>query len=248
MLGVFFSALKKRQSMEDMVYSIQKGDFDLRNDLIEQYKPFIKRSVSSVCKRYITDTDDEFSIGLIAFNDAIDRFSYEKGTALLSFADTMIKRRVIDHLRVQSRKKQELSIDFSVATEDGYAQSLLEADRSIEFHKEEIDAERRRDEIKSFTGRLQSFGITFDQLVQASPKHADARKNAISIARIVAEDSSMLNYLFQKKKLPLKILESKVNVSRKTIERNRIYIVAMVLVLSGDYRFLSDYIKGVLKD
>ena len=248
MLGVFFPALKKRQSMEDMVYSIQNGDFDLRNDLIEQYKPFIKKSVSSVCKRYITDTDDEFSIGLIAFNDAIDRFSYEKGTALLAFADTMIKRRVIDHLRLQSRKNQELSIDFSAATEDGYAQSLLEADRSIEFHKEEIDAERRRDEIASFTGKLQSFGITFGQLVQASPKHADARKNAISIARIVAEDPSMLNYLFQKKKLPLKSLESRVNVSRKTIERNRIYIVAMVLILSGDYRFLSDYLKGVLKD
>lgn len=248
MLGVFFPALKKRQSMEDMVYSIQNGDFDLRNDLIEQYKPFIKKSVSSVCKRYITDTDDEFSIGLIAFNDAIDRFSYEKGTALLAFADTMIKRRVIDHLRLQSRKNQELSIDFSAATEDGYAQSLLEADRSIEFHKEEIDAERRRDEIASFTGRLQSFGITFGQLVQSSPKHADARKNAISIARIVAEDPSLLNYLFQKKKLPLKSLESKVSVSRKTIERNRIYIVAMVLILSGDYRFLSDYLKGVLKD
>ena len=34
MLGVFFPALKKRQSMEDMVYSIQNGDFDLRNDLL----------------------------------------------------------------------------------------------------------------------------------------------------------------------------------------------------------------------
>jgi len=58
----------------------------------------------------------------------------------------------------------------------------------------------------------------------------------------------MLEYLFQKKKLPLKRLEEKVNVSRKTIERNRIYIVAMVLILSGDYRFLGDYLKGVLKD
>jgi RNA polymerase sigma factor len=248
MLGVFFPSLKKRQSMEEMVHLIQKGDFNLRNDLIEQYKPFIKKSVSSVCKRYITDTDDEFSIGLIAFNDAIDRFSYEKGTALLAFADTMIKRRVIDHLRIQSRKNQELSMDFCAYSEEGYAQSHLEAERSIEYHKEELNAEQRREEIVRFTQVLTSFGITFGQLVQASPKHSDARKNAVSIASLVANDSSMLEYLFQKKKLPLKRLEEKVNVSRKTIERNRIYIVAMVLILSGDYRFLGDYLKGVLKD
>ena len=248
MLGVFFPVLKKRQSMEEMVHSIQNGDVDLRNDFIEQYKPFIKKSVSSVCKRYITDTDDEFSIGLIAFNDAIDRFSYEKGTALLAFADTMIKRRVIDHLRLQSRKNKELSIDFNAYTEEGCAQGLLEAERSIEYHKEENDAEQRREEIVCFTNRLKTFGITFSQLVQASPKHSDARKNAISIARIVAEDPSLLDYLYQKKKLPLKKLEDRVFVSRKTIERNRIYIVAMVLVFSGDYQFLSDYLKGVLKD
>ncbi|MGM9932001.1 RNA polymerase sigma factor SigI [Pradoshia sp.] len=248
MLGMFFPSLRKRQCLEEMMHSIQNGDFDLRNDLIEQYKPFIKKSVSSVCKRYITETDDEFSIGLIAFNDAIDRFSYEKGTALLAFADTMIKRRVIDHLRSQSRKNQELSIEFGVYSEEGYAQSPLEAERSIEFHKEELDAEQRRDEILRFTNILTSFGITFSQLVQASPKHADARKNAVSIARIVAEDPLMLEYLFHKKKLPLKKLEDKVNVSRKTIERNRIYIVAMVLILTGDYQFLSDYLKGVLKD
>ncbi len=248
MLGVFFPSLKKRQSMEEMVHSIQNGDCNIRNDLIEQYKPFIKRSVSSVCKRYITDTDDEFSIGLIAFNDAIDRFSYDKGTALLAFADTMIKRRVIDHLRLQSRKNQELSIDFNAYTEEGYAQSPLEAERSIEYHKEQLDTEQRREEIARFTHLLKSFGITFSQLVQASPKHSDARVNAISIAKIVANDPFMLDYLFQKKKLPLKRLEDKVNVSRKTIERNRIYIVAMVLILSGDYRFLNDYLKGVLKD
>ena len=79
MLGILFSALRKRRDLSEIVMLIQKGDIELRNELLKQYKPFIKKSVSSVCKRYIRETDDEFSIGLIAFNDAIDRFSPDKG-------------------------------------------------------------------------------------------------------------------------------------------------------------------------
>jgi RNA polymerase sigma factor len=38
-----------------------------------------------------------------------------------------------------------------------------------------------------------------------------------------------------------------VKVSRKTIERNRKYIIAIALILIGDYVYLKDYIKGVLE-
>ncbi len=38
-----------------------------------------------------------------------------------------------------------------------------------------------------------------------------------------------------------------VSVSRKTIERNRKYIIAIALILSGDYVYMKDYLKGVLE-
>ena len=50
------------------------------NELIDSYKPFIAKTVSSVCKRYIHESDDEFSIGLIAFNEAIQKYIPKKGT------------------------------------------------------------------------------------------------------------------------------------------------------------------------
>lgn len=37
--------------------------------------------------------------------------------------------------------------------------------------------------------------------------------------------------LFQKKKLPLKHIEPRVRVSRKTLERHRKYIIAMCIIL-----------------
>jgi RNA polymerase sigma factor len=38
-----------------------------------------------------------------------------------------------------------------------------------------------------------------------------------------------------------------VDVSRKTIERNRKYIIAIALIMTGDYVYMKDYIKGVLE-
>lgn len=86
-LSLLFKLGKKKQTLETSVEKIQKGDKDLQNDLIQQYKPFIAKTVSSVCKRYIDEKDDEFSIGLIAFNEAIEKYSAEKGNSLLAFAE-----------------------------------------------------------------------------------------------------------------------------------------------------------------
>ena len=245
MLGILFSALRKRRDLSEIVMLIQKGDIELRNELLKQYKPFIKKSVSSVCKRYIRETDDEFSIGLIAFNDAIDRFSPDKG-ALLSFADIMIRRRVIDYIRSQSKKSTELSLEIQCFSEDEYNQNPLDVEKSIENYQKQVEIKNLKDEIVQYTELLRTFHITFDQLVKQTPKHKDARNNAIKIAKIVADDPLMMEYLLKKKKLPIKILEGKVSVSRKTIERNRIYIIAIILILTGDYLFLNDYLKGVL--
>ena len=246
MLGVLFSVLRKKQDLTEIVLLIQKGDLELRNELLKQYKPFIKKSVSSVCKRYIRETDDEFSVGLIAFNDAIDKFSVDKGNALLPFADTMIRRRVIDYIRVQSRKMNELTLETQMVSADEYISIQLDVQKSVENHRKQVESNNIKDEIIQYTELLGDFNITFEQLVKHTPKHIDARNNAIKIAKIVADEPIMMNYLMNKKKLPVKMLESRVSVSRKTIERNRIYIISMVLILTGDYLFLKDYLKGVL--
>ncbi|MCY7790224.1 RNA polymerase subunit sigma, partial [Bacillus haynesii] len=61
-LSLLFKTGKKKQSLEESVISIQKGNQQLQNELIDQYKPFVAKTVSSVCKRYIDEKVDEFSI------------------------------------------------------------------------------------------------------------------------------------------------------------------------------------------
>lgn len=247
LLGLLFMPKKRKRSLEETVELIQQGDTALNNELIESYKPFIAKTVSSVCKRYIHESDDEFSIGLIAFNEAIQKYSPDKGSSLISFSEVLIKRRVIDYIRKQS-KFQNLSFNgVSKLEDDDTAGSAIEAELSIEDYRKKTDEELRKEEIIQFTLILQEFGLTFSDLIEQSPKHADARKNAMTVAKILVENEELKSILFDKKKLPIKQLEGYVSLSRKTIERNRKYIIAISLILTGDYVFLKDYIKGVLE-
>ncbi|KEZ53866.1 RNA polymerase sigma factor SigI [Metabacillus indicus] len=247
MLSLLFKLGKKKPTLEETVLQIQDGDTQLQNTLIDQYKPFVAKTVSSVCKRYIDEKDDEFSIGLIAFNEAIEKYSTEKGSSLLAFAELIIKRKVIDYIRKEARNAQTVNIDLQEHEEGEASQSKIEAELSVEEHQKLIEQEQRREEIVYFHKVLQEFGLSFSELMENSPKHMDARQNAIKVAQVLIEHDELKRILFAKKQLPVKQLESLVSVSRKTIERNRKYIIAMTIILSGDYVYLKDYIRGVLQ-
>jgi RNA polymerase sigma factor len=242
-------AKRKSKTLEEKVLLIQQGDVTLRDDLILAYKPFIAKSVSSICKRYINENDDEFSIGLIAFNEAIEKFSIDRGNSLLSFADILIKRKVIDYIRQQARGPQTVSVNFeSESLEEEGARSTIEDEISIEDYRKRTEEQLRKDEIVQFQQVLLEFGLSFEDIVEQSPKHADARKNAIEIAKIIIDNDDLKQQLLDKKRLPIKQLEKLVSLSRKTIERNRKYIIAISLILMGDYMYLREYIKGVLEE
>ena len=102
----------------------------------------------------------------------------------------------------------------------------------------------RKEEIKEFNKALEEFGLSFDELVKVSPKKKDARNRAKDIAKVIAQDYELTRYLIDNKLLPLKQLEKMCSISRKTMERQRKYIIAIVLVLTGDYTYLKEYITG----
>ncbi|KAA0546646.1 RNA polymerase sigma factor SigI [Bacillus sp. BGMRC 2118] len=243
MLSILFK-LGKKETLEDKVLAIQKGDTNLQNELIKQYKPFIAKTVSQVCKRYINEQDDEFSIGLIAFHESIDKYSTEKGSSLLSFAELIIKRRVIDFIRKES-KQRSVKLDTNVDDEESI-QNKYEVEISVEDYQKKLDQDHRKDEILHYQTLLQQFDLTFQDLVEHSPKHADARENAMKVAYTVIQSPDFKKVLFEKKRLPIKELEKHVDVSRKTIERNRKYIIAVCIIMASEYVYLKEYVKGVM--
>lgn len=243
LLSSFTLGKKRKRTIEETVALIQQGDATLQDELIESYKPFIARTVSTVCQRYIYETDDEFSIGLIAFNEAIEKYHPHKGDSLLSFAEVIIRHRVIDYIR-NNCKDSHLSFDLQETTEE-----TLQIERQISIENYEKNAlnESRKEEIIRFQQILKDYDLQFSDLVEQSPKHADARKNAILIAKTLSEHEELFQILVDTKRLPIKQLQEIVKVSRKTIERNRKYIIAVAIILNKEFIFLQDYLKGVLE-
>ncbi|EDL65107.1 RNA polymerase sigma-I factor [Bacillus sp. SG-1] len=245
-LLIFAARRNKKRQLEILAKEIQEGNEEALNQVLVDYKPFVKKTVSSVCKRYIYESDDEFSIGLIAFHDALLKYNSDRGASLLSFAEVIIKRKVIDYIRMNGRH-QNISVEVNTETEDGEVQNRITDTLSMEEYDRARVANERKEEILAFTRKLKEYSLRFDDLVKNSPKHEDARQNAISIAELVVSTPSLLEYLQEKKRLPVKQLEKEVGFSRKTIERNRKYIIAITIIMMGDFNYLKDYLKGRMK-
>ncbi|UJL47533.1 RNA polymerase sigma factor SigI [Virgibacillus sp. NKC19-16] len=230
--------------LDAMIASAQQGDHTVQNHLLKTYQPFIAKCVSEVCKRYIDPKrDDEFSIGLSAFNEAILAYSTERGCSFLSFASLVVKRKVIDYIRYMQKKPQAVSLDESYDTEK--MENPIETIAAGKKYKQEQEAWYRRDEIMDFKEKLDTYKLTLEELTHLSPRHRDARDSAVYTARVIYENAALREYVQRKKKLPIKHLMKHVDVSKKTLERNRKFILAMFIVLSEDYVYLKDYLKGV---
>ncbi|MFG6120271.1 RNA polymerase sigma factor SigI [Thalassobacillus sp. B23F22_16] len=236
---------KTDTSLNEQVTLAQAGDEEIRNHLLQQYQPFIAKNVSEVCKRYIDQhKDDEFSIGLMAFNEAIDSFSSKKGSSFLSFARLVIKRKVIDFIRNEQRHLMAASLDEDYENEE-QMENPSEITAAKEQYERQTEAWYRREEIKDFQLKLKQYKLSFKELTEVSPQHRDARESAIRVARVIYGDVELREKVLKKGRLPIKDLVGRVDVSKKTLERNRKFILAMVIILSEEYVYLKDYIKGV---
>ncbi len=231
-------------TLEDQVQTAQQGDSVLRNQLITDYQPYVAKITSRFCRRYVDPSrDDEYSIALDAFNEAIEKFSGTSGRSFLGFADTVIRRRLIDYVRKEQKHAQQIPYSaFDVEDDESQVVNPVETRQAVEAHHANLEAEARRIEIAELSAELTDFGVTFADLVDASPKHADSRQLLIGVALKLADSSAMMGLLREKGQLPIKQLLEHVEVSRKTLERNRKYVIAIALAASGNYPYIQDYL------
>jgi RNA polymerase sigma factor len=231
--------------IEPLVAKAKDGDEEVLHDLLYSYAPYMKKTASFVCKRYIHEQDDEYSIALSAFHEAIQYYDVSKNASFLTFAHLLIRRKLIDHIRKEARRKDApLGLGLDSQDEETDAFDTLESSHSFEQFTAEQQAAERRVQILAYEQLLKPYGLSFQELVKVSPSHEDTRQTAFQIAQIIAESDEFYETFAQKKQLPIKELEELVLVSRKTIERQRKYIVAIVILLKSDLYYLKDYLKG----
>lgn len=226
----------KKNAFKKRLENINTGDIEEREKLIQDYIPFIIKTISKATNKYVeSENSEEYSIGLEAFNEAINKYSESKGN-FISFAELVIKSRIYDYLR--KVKKHSKSIPMSQFEEE-------EQEKIYNSYKEEgfTDSMILKDEIKEFESKLKEFDITFEDLVKDSPKHNDTRKNAIRIAKYIVDNKELKDELIRKKTLPSSKLVASLNTTAKILKGSRKFIIAAVLVLDGDLDILKRYIK-----
>lgn len=228
-------------SINERVVSLKHNEQEI-NRFVEEYKPFIAACVEKATGRYVRyGEDDELSIALIAFVEAIRSYNSFKGS-FLSFAQNVIKRRLIDYYRKEKKHSKVISIN-EYLMEDGEEEVDLSTIEAVGRHTQQEIAEYRRLEIEELKKELAGWGITFSELAEASPKHTSTRKLYNEIVRFLLMHPELVLQLKTKKYLPIAEIEKGTKISRKKIERARKYIIAVILIASGDYQYIGDYIR-----
>lgn len=240
MFGIKRNKKIQTGSLDETIKEIKLGNSQLKELLIENYKPFILKCVSKSSKKFIdTYNSEEYSIGLIAFNEAIECYEENKNAHFLTFAEMVIDRRVKNYLKKEQKHKNVIPITNYLSNED-QGMNIIENDSMI-IHFDQVET---RSEIEQFKRDLGKFDIRFEDLINVSPKHKDARISCIKIAKFIISDKSLLTRLVEKKNLPVKDIMNNIDVSERTLERNRKYIIAACLVLKSDL----EIVKGFLLD
>lgn len=242
LLGLRFGRKRNRHRERfPLLDAARSGDGDALNQLIHDYTPFVLKVASHAAGRFLRPgVDEEISVGLMAFNEAVTAYDENKG-AFLSFAQTVIRRRLVDYFRRERSRPQEIALtEFEEVDETTGYSSLDQVARSTwDLAQEEQD---RRNEIEEFGTILAQYGMSFADLVKVAPKHQDARKRAIAIGHMVADRPEYRAHLIERHELLLKHLVKEPGVSRKTIERHRKYIIAVALILIHDLPHLQAYL------
>ncbi len=228
-----------------LLQAAQAGGGQAREHLIVSLMPLVLRVGARVCGRYLQKgRDDEVSVGLMALNEAIDRYRADSGVSFPAFAELVIRRRLIDYFRREGNRRETPFTEFEQEDGEGGTWSAVELQRALEIERERRAEEDRRAEIAEFRRLLQPYGVSIADLVRQCPQHADARERAVAVARRITGNPAWVAYLRTHHALPLKELESQpdLGVSRKTLERQRKFIIAVAVILMEGLHALQAYL------
>jgi RNA polymerase sigma-I factor len=209
-----------------------------RNTFIERNRDFIYKTTYNICKRSISwQNDDELSIALIAFNKACDNYDESKGD-FFSYSRVIIRNSLIDYFRKNGQSPM-LIFDDDDSTLD-YIDNKL----SLDQFSIEVENSCRSAEIIEFSKVLSSFGLTFDILADSSPSHCDTRSSLLKIAADCSVNDEILGFIKKKKQLPIKQICIYTGANKKTLEKWRRYLLALILILSSnEYPYIKSYLN-----
>lgn len=220
-----------------------KQDNEKADEFIGNYLPFIRSEASKCMGSPCTQQDDEYSIALMAFHEAIHGYEQKRG-AFLSYAALTIRSRIIDFQRKESRHQGQVSL-YAQGKEDD--RTLLDELPDQKDELEERDnLEATKQEIEELSAVMKEFGVSFADVADHCPKQERTREACMATVRYAIDHEEVLEELLRSHKLPMKELTEGAGVERKTLERHRKYILAMLLIQTNGYEIIRGHLRHVI--
>ncbi|MBM6774350.1 sigma factor [Olsenella profusa] len=224
-----------------------KGDARAADELVRDYLPFVKAETARFMGRPPQEgRDDELGIAMFAFHEAVLSYEQARG-AFLPLAATTIRNRLIDYRRRERRHAAVASLDERAPGDcDEEGRPLVErltSGRDEVAEREHRRASRR--EIAEFVARLEELGLTLAEVAENGPRQRrtlEACQAALSFAR---ERPELLEGLARTGRLPIGELARGAGVERKTLERHRRYLVALLLAYTNGYEIIRGHLCRV---
>ena len=224
-----------------------KTDERAFNERVESHKSWILRVASEVTHRYVTDSDDEWSIALMAFSEAVQSYEADKGS-FRGLAGTIIRRRVVDYLRTEGRHADELTVSpaaFEDQLDEDEAGGVdLQVQKRMAEQPDDT-ASRARAEIAELQSVLREYGFSFFDLADASPKAEKTKQSCGKAVRTMLATAVLMAQMRFRRLLPIKELSTASGIIRKILERHRKYIIAASEILDGDFPILAGYLAYI---
>lgn len=230
------------QSLETKVLKAQ-SDSELLEKLIAAHLGFIKNCMIDQQKASGAQIEDEMTVAMLAFSEAIAQYDVTKGK-FLSFARLVINRRMVDEYRRLLRQKPpgSRSLDEPLSEEED-SQHPYEVAASVAVYDQEVKRSNLQMEIALYEESLQAFGLSFNELVEVSPKQASIKEDYQAVAKWLVSQPELLRRLHQDQKMPISEILAVFNMDRKKLERGRKYILAMVVLLGSDLELIKQYME-----
>ncbi len=238
--------MQKEHELTQAVYAA-KTDSGRADDLIRSYIPFIRSEAAKCVSHSVDDSDDAYSIAMIAFHEAIMGYERSRG-GFLSYASLLIRSRLIDYARKEAKHRGNVSL-YADGTEDGeagasLADTLADPDDAFETSAR---LEAAKEEIAELSAVLQRFGVTFSDAADNAPRQERTLRACSAAVQAARADASLLDTLLETGKLPMARLVEMSGAERKTLERHRRYLTVMLLILTNGYEIIRGHIYHVLK-
>lgn len=218
------------ERLASLVTAAREGDGQAREELIAFHRSFVHRTASRVAGRVLDpNNDDEISVALLAFNEAIDKYAARQGASFLTYAVSVIRHRLLDHFRKEARHRPVRSLQAGEEPDPELAPA--EVREAWARYEAEQEAAQTAHEIDILCAELARYGITLADLAGSSPKHRDTKAVLLRVVRGLLDRPDLVEMFRRTRQLPLKELEQTLGVSRKVLESGRRYIVAVAVVM-----------------